>query len=253
MLALVVEGGSATGELDVPPTIQALLGARLDRLSEQERAVIEPAAVVGKVFYAGAVVELVSASVRNAVGEALGSLVRKELIRPDRPSLGERTYRFRHILIRDAAYESIPKQTRAVTHERLGRWLERTAGDRASEYEELVGYHLEHAYLYRREFGATVESDTALAHEAAERLGRAARSQRASSRSVFALRRRPSRPRACTGSARRTSKPIATSSRQTQRQPVVASIATATTRLCHASAQGQGTPDQPLDVNRALS
>jgi DNA-binding SARP family transcriptional activator len=175
MLALVVEGGAADGDIDVPPTIQALLGARLDRLGDEERAVIEPAAVAGKVFYAGAVAELLPASMRDSVSDAFTSLVRKELIRPDRPSLGERTYRFRHMLIRDAAYDSIPKQARAALHEGFGRWLVRTAGGRASEYEEVVGYHLEQAYHYRRELGATDAADSALAREAAERLGRAAR------------------------------------------------------------------------------
>jgi len=175
MLALVGEGDQGEEELDVPPTIQALLGARLDRLEDEERAVVEPAAVVGKVFYAGAVAELVSASTRDNVTAALGALIRKELIRPDRPSLGERTYRFRHILIRDAAYDSIPKQTRATMHERFGRWLEQRVGERASEYEEVVGYHLEQACRYRRELGAVEEADSTLAREAAERLGRAAR------------------------------------------------------------------------------
>ncbi len=87
-------------------------------------------------------------------------LVRKELIRPDRPALGGRTHRFRHLLIRDAAYDAIPKQARAVAHERFADWLERSAGERATEYEEIVGYHLEQSYRYRG--GARDRSTTTL-------------------------------------------------------------------------------------------
>ena len=137
----------------VPPTIQALLAARLDQLDDNERAVIERAAVVGKVFYEGAVVDLAPASLRPAVPEALASLGRKDLIRPDRSSLGEPTYRFRHLLIRDAAYESIPKEARAELHESFGRWLDHATGERAIEHEEVVGYHLEQAYRYLTELG----------------------------------------------------------------------------------------------------
>jgi DNA-binding SARP family transcriptional activator/class 3 adenylate cyclase len=159
----------------VPLTIQALLAARLDRLDENERSVLERAAVMGKVFYEEAILDLGPQDLRSGVGESLGTLVRKQLIRPDRPSLGGRTFGFRHLLIRDAAYESIPKEVRARTHERFGRWLERAAGIRAIEYEEVVGYHLEQAYRYRAEFGVVDEATREIAREAAERLGSAGR------------------------------------------------------------------------------
>src|SRR5206468_4045347 len=110
-----------------------------------------------------------------SVPELLGALVRKELIRPERSSLGERTYRFRHLLIRDAAYDSIPKQERAELHERFGRWLERTSGERAIEYEEVLGYHFEQSYRYRAELASVDEGARAIAREAAERLGGAGR------------------------------------------------------------------------------
>jgi hypothetical protein len=193
MLAMLIDDGLlvrenghwiATGDMSavrVPPTIQALLAARLDRLDRDERAVIERAAVAGKVFYEDAVAALAPAALRLTVTETLGSLVRKELIRPERASLGERTFRFRHLLIRDAAYDSTPKEARAELHERFGRWLERTAGDRATEYEEVVGYHLEQAYRYRVELGLGDDAAWAIAREAAERLGSAGR--RAFSRS----------------------------------------------------------------------
>ena len=159
----------------VPPTIQALLAARLDQLEPDERAVIERAAVAGKVFQEGAVAALSSELLRPAVAHALGALVRKELIRPERASLGERTYHFRHLLIRDAAYASISKEARAELHQRFARWLEQNTGERATEYEEVLGYHLEQAYRCRAELDAVDDAARAVAREAAERLGRAGR------------------------------------------------------------------------------
>jgi predicted ATPase/DNA-binding SARP family transcriptional activator/class 3 adenylate cyclase len=187
MLLMLIDDGllarddgrwAATGDVAavrVPPTIQALLAARLDRLDVNERSVVERAAVVGKVFYEGAVANLVPDELRPAVAESLGTLVRKQLIRPDQPSLGGRTFLFRHLLIRDAAYESIPKEVRAQLHERFGRWLERAAGARVIEYEEVVGYHLEQAYRYRADLGTVDEPTRVIAREAAERLGSAGR------------------------------------------------------------------------------
>jgi class 3 adenylate cyclase/tetratricopeptide (TPR) repeat protein len=146
-----------TGDLSnvaAPRTIQALIAARLDRLLEEERAVIQRAAVVGQVFYWGAVTELSVDEAREGVGRHLQTLQRKELIRPEpSPFAGEDAFRFSHILVRDAAYESVPKRTRAMLHERFASWLERVAGDRLSEYEEIVGYHLEQAHRYLAELG----------------------------------------------------------------------------------------------------
>ena len=108
-----------------------------------------------------------------AVPGALASLTRKDLIRPERSSLGEQTYHFRHLLIRDAAYESIPKETRAELHEGFGRWLDRTAGGRALEHDEVVGYHLEQAYRYRtvRPDGRYGTGDRARGRRAARQCG----------------------------------------------------------------------------------
>jgi len=159
----------------VPPTIHALLSARLDQLGNEERGVVERAAVAGKVFQQGAVAELSPPAARDGVGRALAALMRKELIRPERAELGDRTYRFRHLLIRDAAYDSLPKEARADLHERFARWLERTAGGRAIEYEEVLGYHFEQSYRYRAELGVIDDTARAAAAEAAERLGIAGR------------------------------------------------------------------------------
>ena len=174
MLALVLEVEQPHGEIEVPPTIHALLAARLDRLDQNERAVLELAAVQGKEFSLPAVATLAPETLRPAVDAALATLVRKQLVRPDRTGAGRQTYRFRHLLIRDAGYESIPKEARAEMHERFGRWLEQS-GSRTGAYEEIVGYHLEQAYLYRAELGPLDGGDRHLALEAAERLGSAAK------------------------------------------------------------------------------
>ena len=134
----------------VPPTINALLGERLDRLHEAERGVLERGAVIGQEFWRAAVRELSPADVRSDLGYRLDTLVRKELIWPGGRSLrGEEAFRFAHILIRDVAYEGLLAHTRAELHERFADWLEERAGERVAEYEEILGYHLEQAYGYR--------------------------------------------------------------------------------------------------------
>jgi class 3 adenylate cyclase/tetratricopeptide (TPR) repeat protein len=174
-----------TGDLTtvaVPPTIQALIAARLDKLQYEERAVIEGASVVGQVFYAGAVSTLSPEPIRPQLSRHLMGLVRKELIRPDRSDMaGEDAYRFRHILIRDTTYDSMPKQTRAELHEQFAAWLERIAGARVPEFEEILGYHLEQAYRYRAELGPVDDRARVLANRAAGHL--AASGRRAVTRS----------------------------------------------------------------------
>jgi class 3 adenylate cyclase len=156
--------------LPVPASIQALLLARLERLSGEERAILQRASVVGKVFDQDAVVELSPTAVRPAIATLLMALVRKELIRPDHATLAGDAFRFRHDLIRDAASESLPKQHRAELHEQLSVWLERRVGDRLGEYEEILGYHLEQAYRLRAELGPVDHRLYAVAQAAAERL-----------------------------------------------------------------------------------
>ncbi|MGZ8636595.1 MAG: AAA family ATPase [Actinomycetota bacterium] len=159
----------------VPASIHALLGARLDRLSAEERVVIRCASIVGKVFWWGAVAELAPDQVRPRVGSHLQTLVRKDLIRPERSSFaGEDAFRFHHILSQEAAYRGTPKETRAALHERFAGWIER-APERALELEEVIGYHLEQAYRYRLELGTADEADARLAERAAARLAAAGR------------------------------------------------------------------------------
>jgi class 3 adenylate cyclase/tetratricopeptide (TPR) repeat protein len=160
--------------IPIPPTIHALLAARLDRLGGEERQVIERASVVGKVFYLGAVAELAPERLRPQVGAHLMTLVRKELIRPDRSDfVRETAFRFRHILIRDGAYNGMPKETRAQLHESFAGWLERVVGERRPEFEEILGYHLEQAYRYREELGKVDDRVRAMAVRAAGYLGAA--------------------------------------------------------------------------------
>jgi tetratricopeptide (TPR) repeat protein len=169
------DGWAAMGDLRqlaIPPTIQALLAARLDGLSSEERKVIERAAVESKVFHRGAVMDLTPEPMRGQVRERLASLMRMELVRPDQASFaGEEAYRFRHLLIRDAAYQALAKQTRSELHERFAAWLERAAADRLLEYEEIVAYHLEQAYRYRIELGTVDPRAQALAQRAGTLLG----------------------------------------------------------------------------------
>jgi predicted ATPase len=176
MLAMLTEGGTASPDLAIPPTIHALLAARLDRLSPDERTVIERASVIGKEFWRSAIAELSPEAERDAVGASLMTLARKELIEPAQSSfLAEDAFKFRHILIRDAAYLGISKETRAELHERYGDWLGESAGDRAKELDEIIGYHLEQAHGYREELGPVAEGAAALATRGGEHLGAAGR------------------------------------------------------------------------------
>jgi tetratricopeptide (TPR) repeat protein len=183
MLAMLIDDGLLRFEegswrsvedlanVTVPPTIHLLLAARLDRLDAEERAVIERGAVEGKVFHTGAVTTLSQYSARPNVRSRLLALARKELIRPDRAEFaGEDAFRFRHLLIRDAAYQAMPKEQRADLHERFSEWLASAAAERIAEYEEILAHHLEQAYRYRAELGAVDELARGLAQRAAEHL-----------------------------------------------------------------------------------
>jgi class 3 adenylate cyclase len=160
----------------IPPTIRALLAARLGRLSHEQRMVMERAAIVGQEFWRVAVSELLPEGARAGLDAHLEALKEKELIRPVGGSFaGESGLRFAHILIRDAVYEQMLKETRADLHERFAAWVERIPVGRASEYEEIIGHHLEQAYLYRADLGRPSEFDVALARRAAARLAGAGR------------------------------------------------------------------------------
>ena len=164
------------GAVQVPETIQILLASRLDQLSVEERQIVERASVEGAVFHRGAIEALSEGPHADRLGDTLLSLVRKELVRPHRASFaGEDAFKFRHVLIRDAAYDALPKRVRAELHERFAAWLEDTAAERITEYEELLGYHLEQAFRYRAELASVDEWTRAIAVRASVRLAAAGR------------------------------------------------------------------------------
>jgi class 3 adenylate cyclase len=160
-------------EIRIPPTIEAILGARLDRLSEHEREVVEAAAIVGKDFDLSDVRPLCELQ-GEALDEALAALISKQLIEAAVGTLSD--YRFHHILVRDAAYAATPKRRRADLHESFAEHLERSpAGQGGGAYGEIVGEHLERSCLLRRELGAGDEEIAQLAHHAGELLEEAGR------------------------------------------------------------------------------
>ena len=170
MLAMLADDPDAVGET-VPPTIHALLAARIDRLEPGERAVLQCASVEGRLFHRSAVTELLPKGQTEGLGGALLALTRKELLRPDRSLFaGDDGFRFNHVLIRDVAYASMPKELRADLHVRLASWLEARDGEHLTGHEELVGYHLEQAYVARLEPGRATDASRVIALKAGELL-----------------------------------------------------------------------------------
>jgi class 3 adenylate cyclase/tetratricopeptide (TPR) repeat protein len=165
MAAMAAEEGPSFA---VPPSIKALLAARLDRLPPAERAVVERAAVIGREFPLRAVAALAPEELRPEATSQIFALARKDLVEPYRWAFRaeEDGFRFRHGLIREAAYESIPKELRATLHEGYARWFERYSGE-----DVIVGYHLEQAYDLARQLGTVDDGTLALASEAGELLG----------------------------------------------------------------------------------
>ncbi|HEX4687206.1 MAG TPA: hypothetical protein VH228_10500, partial [Nocardioides sp.] len=156
----------------VPPTIAALLSARLDALSTSERAVIEPASVIGLHFPPPALHHLVPAVLREAVDGHLKTLTTKQFVHPAAGSGEDGAYRFHHVLVRDATYQSLLKRARATYHEEFVAWAERVNRERGreTEFEEIQGYHLEQAVRYRRELGPLDDHGRDLARRAAGKL-----------------------------------------------------------------------------------
>ena len=152
MLAMLADDPDA-GEEAVPATLTALLAARIDRLEPGERTVLQRASVEGRQFHRGSVADLVPQDEATGLGSILLALARKEFVRPDRSLFaGDDGFRFNHVLIRDVAYSSVPKELRAELHARLASWLEGHA-DEFGSADEIIGYHLEQAYGYRVELG----------------------------------------------------------------------------------------------------
>jgi DNA-binding SARP family transcriptional activator len=167
LVAVVRDGGDPS---TIPESLRGLLAARLDLLDPPELIALQTAAVVGQEVWTRALVELTRDRVADIEG-TVARLVAKELLHPARSTLAdEEAFRFRHLLVHDAAYESLPKAMRGPLHEQLAGWIEATSS--GSTLDEFVGYHFEQAAVYRRELG---DSDAARepAARASERLLRA--------------------------------------------------------------------------------
>jgi class 3 adenylate cyclase/tetratricopeptide (TPR) repeat protein len=163
--------------LELPPTIQALLDARLDRLAPAARAVIGPASVVGLEFSAAAVGAMVPEATPDDVGRHLRELVDLDLVHAGDDGQGGEDFRFHHITVRDAAYRALLKRDRAVLHERFVGWAQIAMRTReeAGELDEILGYHLEQAHGYLDELGHLDDHGRGLGARAAHRLARAGR------------------------------------------------------------------------------
>jgi class 3 adenylate cyclase/tetratricopeptide (TPR) repeat protein len=172
MAAMLAEQTGRSEAATMPPSIQALLAARLDQLEPIEREVIERAAVIGREFSRAAVSALSPTQGETPVAGTLMGLVRKELLVPETSAGQDDVFRFGHILIRDAAYDAVPKKIRAQLHEQLARWLEERG---TPAPDEIVGYHLEQAYFARSELGQPDEDLRRLAGRAAGVLASAGR------------------------------------------------------------------------------
>ncbi|HET7527410.1 MAG TPA: adenylate/guanylate cyclase domain-containing protein, partial [Burkholderiaceae bacterium] len=163
---------SAAADIDVPPTIHALLEARLDQLGRAERATVEPASVMGLEFPQLALVELAPVAVRTSLDEHLASLTRKQFVHLSMSVDTTTRYRFHHQLVRDTVYNGLLKRARAQLHIGFVRWADKINADRdrALEFEEILGYHLEQAHGYLRELGPLDEAGLAIGLDAARRL-----------------------------------------------------------------------------------
>ena len=139
------------GDVAIPASLQGLLAARLDQLAPEVKRVLQRASVVGKVFYPDALTAL--GPTDGSVEELLLAAARRDFVfeRNERGPGGGRAWQFKHILIRDVAYESVPKEERSRLHHAAGRWLESVAGERTSEYAEIVSYHADQAYALATE------------------------------------------------------------------------------------------------------
>jgi class 3 adenylate cyclase len=173
-LVAAAEDGSLDAQAP-PRSIQVLLASRIDQLPASERDVLTRGSVEGRLFHRGAIVALQDQEPVGGVDAALLSLVRKQFVRPDRSEFpGDDGYRFAHALVRDAAYDAAPKALLATLHERYADWLEARVGEAVADVEEILGYHLERAYLLRETLDRA-DADRATAMRAARHLMTAAR------------------------------------------------------------------------------
>jgi hypothetical protein len=187
MLSMLVDGGAlgadraamsaqAGADMMVPPTIRALLEARLGKLERNERAAAEPASVIGMEFACAAVESLAPEQIRATLGDQFQALARKHFIQPASHGPAQR-YRFNHHLVRDTVYSGMLKRDRATMHAEFVQWADRVyaESDRGQEFEAILGYHLEQAYHYLAELGPIDEAGRSIGRDAARRLSSAGR------------------------------------------------------------------------------
>jgi len=176
ILRRVADGWELTGEVEsviVPPSVQAVLSARLERLNSDERSLIERASLVGEEFSIDDIEVLSPPNELDSLPSVLDTLVRRDLIRHS-PARND-VFRFTHMLIRDIAYREMPKKVRAELHERFAEWIEGRKPERSTAYDEILGYHLEQAYRLRTELRPGDPRPEALAARAATVLKAAGR------------------------------------------------------------------------------
>ena len=164
--------GAGDANIEVPPTIHALLEARLDKLGREERVAVEPASVIGVEFAQPAVESLSPEAIRPNLAQHLGALARKHFIDPAATRDKETIYRFHHHLVRDTVYNGLLKRTRATLHINFVKWADRINAERgrAMEFQEILGYHLEQAHRYLSELGPLDAQGAAVGADAAARL-----------------------------------------------------------------------------------
>jgi class 3 adenylate cyclase/tetratricopeptide (TPR) repeat protein len=164
-------------DMAVPPSIHALLEARIGQLHVEERTVVDPASVIGMEFPVPAVSSMIPERLRPAVVEQLAVLTRKQLVNA-LPKPGEDlVYRFQHHLVRDTIYNSLLKRTRATLHVDFVRWADVVNAERGRglEFEAILGYHLEQAQRYLRELGPLDARGKEIGRDASRRLAAAGR------------------------------------------------------------------------------
>jgi class 3 adenylate cyclase/tetratricopeptide (TPR) repeat protein len=153
---MVAEQGESgeRAELQLPDSLQGLISARLDSLTRTEKELLQDAAVLGKVFWRGALID--ASRDASALDDALRALERKEFVRRERRSSveDELQFAFRHVLVRDVAYAQIPRARRAVRHEQAADWIERRV--RGEDAAELLAHHYLSALEYSQASGRDV-------------------------------------------------------------------------------------------------
>ena len=152
-LAASVTEGATEMVSTLPTTVQAIIAARLDALPSAEREVIFDASVVGKIFWRGALARL---GTGDGLDEALDSLEARDLIRPEPASRlqGDQEFSFKHMLIREVAYATLPRAARRQRHAAVARFVEDAAGDRLGEAASLLAHHWREAGMTNRRCGS---------------------------------------------------------------------------------------------------